>query len=72
MDHWSEKFVAVARARCFAGILLGTERAPRADEEIDRTKEEDSYELTDEERKEKKRLRQENGNAYINLQLSCK
>ena len=30
-----------------------------------------SYELTDAERKEKKRLRQANGNAYINLQLSC-
>ena len=24
-DHWSEKFVALARARGFAGILLGTE-----------------------------------------------
>ena len=33
-DHWSEKFVAWARARGFAGILLGTERVPRADEEI--------------------------------------
>ena len=30
-DHWSEKFVAWARARGFAGILLGTEKAPRAD-----------------------------------------
>ena len=29
------------------------------------------YELTEAERKEKKRLRQANGNAYINLQLSC-
>ena len=55
-DHWSEKFVALARARGFAGILLGTEKAPRSDEA---------------ERKEKKRLRQANGNAYINLQLSC-
>ena len=34
-DHWSEKFVALVRARGFAGILLGTEQAPRADEEID-------------------------------------
>ena len=25
-DHWSEKFVALARARAFAGILLGTEK----------------------------------------------
>ena len=24
-DHWSEKFIALARARGFAGILLGTE-----------------------------------------------
>ena len=34
-DHWSEKF-ALARARGFAGILLGTEKAPRADKEIDK------------------------------------
>ena len=33
-DHWSEKFVALARARGFAGILLCTEQAPRADEDI--------------------------------------
>ena len=70
-DHWSEKFVALARARGFAGILLGTEQAPNADEEIDRRKTDGSYELTEAERKEKKRLRQANGNAYINLQLSC-
>ena len=70
-DHWSEKFVALARARGFAGILLGTEQAPNADEDIDRKKTDGSYELTEAERKEKKRLRQANGNAYINLQLSC-
>ena len=70
-DHWSEKFIALARLRGFAGILLGTEQAPNADEEIDRKKSDGSYELTDAERKEKKRLRQANGNAYINLQLSC-
>ena len=70
-DHWSEKFVALARARGFAGILLGTEKAPRADEDIDRKNEEHSYELTEAERKEKKRLRQANGNVYINFQLSC-
>ena len=70
-DHWSEKFVALARARGFAGILLGTEQAPNADEDIDRKKSDGSYELTEAERKEKKRLRQANGNAYINLQLSC-
>ena len=50
-DHWSEKFVALARARGFAGILLGTEQAPNADEEIDRKKSDGSYELTDDERK---------------------
>ena len=33
-DHWSETFVALARARGLAGILLGTEPAPSADEEI--------------------------------------
>ena len=70
-DHWSEKFVVLARARGFTGILLGTEKAPRADKEIERKKEDHSYVLTEAERKEKKRLRQANGNAYINLQLSC-
>ena len=70
-DHWSEKFVALARARGFAGMLLGTEKAPRADEEIDKKKSDGSYELTEAERKEKNRLRHANGNAYINLQLSC-
>ena len=52
-DHWSEKFVALARARGLTGILLGTEQAPRADEEIDRKKSVCSYGLTDAERKEK-------------------
>ena len=70
-DHWSEKLIALARARGFAGILLGTEKAPRADKEIDRKDEDHSYELTEAEREEKKRLRQASGNAYINLQLSC-
>ena len=65
-DHWSEKFVALARARGFAGILLGTEKAPRTDEDIDRKKEDHTYELTEAERKEKKRLRQVIGHAYIN------
>ena len=50
---------------------MGTENAPRADKDIDRKKEDHSYELTEAERKEKKRLRQANGNVYINLQLSC-
>ena len=53
-DHWSEKFIALARARGFAGILLGTEQAPNADEEVDRKKSDGSYELTEAERKEKK------------------
>ena len=52
-DHWSEKFIALARARGFAGILLGTEQAPRADEDIDKKKSDGSYELTDADRKEK-------------------
>ena len=52
-DHWSEKFVALTRARGLAGILLGTERAPRADEDIDRKNEDHIYELTEAERKEK-------------------
>ena len=70
-DCWSEKFVAFARARGSAGILLGTEKAPRADKDIDKKKADGSNELPEAERKEKKRLRQANGNAYINLQLSC-
>ena len=37
-DHWSETFIALERARSFAGILLGPERAPRADKEIDKKK----------------------------------
>ena len=52
-DHWSEKFVALARARGFAGILLGTEKAPRAHKDIDRKNEDYSYELTETETKEK-------------------
>ena len=56
-DHLSETFIALARARGFAGILLGTEQAPNADEDIDRKKADGSYELTDAERKEQKRLR---------------
>ena len=59
-DHWTEKFIALARARGFAGILLGTEQAPVADESIDRRKNDGSYELTEGERKENKRLRQAN------------
>ena len=51
--------------------MLGAEQASNADKEIDRSKTDGSYELTEAERKEKKRLRQANGNAYINLQLSC-
>ena len=66
-DHWSEKFVALARARGFAGILLGTEKAPRADEEIDRTNAEGSYELTDEERKEKRKKRRDSGRQMAML-----
>ena len=53
-DHWSEKFVALARARGFAGILLGTEQAPNSDKEIDRKKTDGSYELTEAERKRRK------------------
>ena len=65
-DRWSEKFVDLARARGFAGVLLGTEQAHRVDEDIDKKKSDGSYELTDAERIEKKRLSQSNGNAYIN------
>ena len=52
-DHWSKKFVALVRARGFAGILLGTEKAPRAYKEIDKKKADGSYELAEAERKEK-------------------
>ena len=70
-DHWYEKFIALARARGFAGILLGTEQASNADEDIGREKNDGGKELTEAERIEKRRLRQANGNAYINQQLSC-
>ena len=45
----------VRKVCCFgkSKILLGTEQAPRAEEEIDRKKSDGSYELTDAERKEK-------------------
>ena len=59
-DHWSETFIALARARGFAWILLVTEQAPNADEDIDRKKNDGGYEVTEAERKEKKRLRQAN------------
>ena len=51
-DHWSEMFVALARAIGFAGILLGTEQAPRADKDIDKNKSDGSCELTNAERKD--------------------
>ena len=70
-DHWSEKFIALARARGFEGILLGTEQAPSVDDVIDRKKSDGSCEFTDADRKEKKRLGQANGNAYNDLQVSC-
>ena len=66
-DHWSEKYIALATARGFAVILLCTEQASNAVEEIDRKKSDGIYELREAERKEKKRLRQANGNVYINL-----
>ena len=43
-DHWSEKFVTLARVRSFPGILLGRELAPRADKDIDKKKSDGSYE----------------------------
>ena len=61
--HCSEKFIALARARDFAGILLGTEQETNADEDIDRNKNDGGDEMTEAERKEKKKLRQANGNA---------
>ena len=70
-DHWSEKVYCSGKSKRFRGILLGTEQAPNADEDIDGKKNDGGYELTEAERKEKKRLKQANGNAYINLQLSC-
>ena len=61
----------MARAGGFSGILLGTEKATRPDKAIDKKKVDGGYELTEAERKEKDRLRQANGNAYIDLQLTC-
>ena len=64
------KVCCFRQSKKFCRILLDTEKAPRADEDIDRKKEDHSFELTEAERKEKKRLRQANGKAYLNLQLS--
>ena len=47
------KVCCFGQSKRFAGILLGTEKAPRADKEIDRMKEDHSFELTEAERKEK-------------------
>ena len=55
LDHWSERFISLARPRGFAGILLVPEKAPRADKIIDKKKSDGSYELTDAKRKEKTR-----------------
>ena len=52
-------------------VLQGYCWVQRADEDIYKKKSDGSYELRDAERKEKKRLRQANANAYIILQLSC-
>ena len=49
-----KNLLLLARARGFAGILLGTEKAPRVDKEIDKKKADGSYELTEAERKERK------------------
>ena len=49
-----QKSLLLGQSKRFAGILLGTEKAPRADEEIDKKKVDGSYELTEAERKEKK------------------
>ena len=47
--------------------MLGTEKALRADKELYVNEADGSYEITEAERKKKKRLRQANGNAYINF-----
>ena len=47
--------------------MLGTEKAPRADKELDEKEADGSYEITEAERKKRKRLRQANGNAYIHF-----
>ena len=44
----------MARARGLAGILLGTEKAPRANKDIDRKKEGHSFELRETEKKRRK------------------
>ena len=71
MGSLVRKVCCFGQSKRFCRDTLGTEKAPRADEEIDRKKADGSYELIDEERKENKRLQEANGNAYINLQLSC-
>ena len=67
-DHWSEKFVALARARGLQGYSWVQRRHPEQMKRLIERKKTFSYVLTEAE-KEKKRLRQTNGSAYINLQL---
>ena len=67
-DHSSESLLLWPEQEVLQGYSWVQRRHP---EHIDRKKEDHSYELTEAERKEKKRLRQANDNAYINLQLSC-
>ena len=68
-DHWSEKFVALARARGFEGYCWLQSRHPEQTKIL--TRRSQMAAMNKQMQKEKKRLRQANGNAYINLQLSC-
>ena len=51
MGSLVRKVYCFGKSKRFAGILLGTEQAPREDEEIDEKQADGSYELTDAERK---------------------
>ena len=61
----------LARARGFAGILLGTEKAPRADKETDKKKADGSYIINRSRKKREEKTQAGKWHSYINLSYPC-
>ena len=59
---WSRKFLARARVKKYKEVLMGTQKVPSHDEDLD---------LTTEAGKVKQKARTNNDNAYNDLLLSC-
>ncbi len=60
-DEWSQTFLALARARDYAGVLLGKEEVPRADEVLDPANKAHEMKIMN---------RRANEQAYLALELS--